>query len=157
MLPIRQNSSKSIIEGPHRALNDRREGHTVPERVGPRGADNAANLVLACLPCAQAVNPPGRRPLPKKNNKKLLLVWLSGTLIYSVFSLPCFYLDHCRSVLYVCNGAQIAIISSTLSLWRYQFQFLLPLLVWVYLLFVVYRPDFLLLALLLCQLLHSLQ
>ena len=46
------------------------EGHTVPERVGPRGADNAANLVLACLPCAQAVNPPGRRPLPKKKEKK---------------------------------------------------------------------------------------
>ena len=25
------------------------EGHTAPERVGPRGADNAANLVLASL------------------------------------------------------------------------------------------------------------
>ena len=42
------------------------EGYTVPERVGPRGADNAANLVLAYLPCAQAVKLPGRRPLPKK-------------------------------------------------------------------------------------------
>ena len=42
------------------------EGLTVPERVGPRGADNAASLVLACLPCAQAVNPYGRHPLTKK-------------------------------------------------------------------------------------------
>ena len=48
------------------------EGHTVPERVGPRGVDNAASLVLVCLPCAQAVNPPGRRPLPKKKKKLLL-------------------------------------------------------------------------------------
>ena len=43
------------------------EGLTVPERVGPRGADNAASLVLACLPCAQAVNPYGRHPLTKKS------------------------------------------------------------------------------------------
>ena len=36
------------------------------QRVWPRGADNATILVLVSLPCAQAVNPPGRRPLPKK-------------------------------------------------------------------------------------------
>ena len=48
------------------------EGLTVPERVGPRGADNAASLVLACLPCAQAVNPYGRHPLTKKKKKHLI-------------------------------------------------------------------------------------
>ena len=47
------------------------EGHTVPERVGPRGADNATNQVLVCLPCAQAVPLPGRRPLTKKKKKKM--------------------------------------------------------------------------------------
>ena len=44
------------------------EGHTVPERVWPRGADNATNQVCVCLPCAQAVNLLGRRPLPKKKH-----------------------------------------------------------------------------------------
>ena len=42
------------------------EGQTVPERVGPRGADNAASLVLACLPCAQAVKPAWAAPPNKK-------------------------------------------------------------------------------------------
>ena len=46
------------------------EGHTVPERVGPRGADNATNHVLVCLPCVQAVPLPGRRPLLKKQKTK---------------------------------------------------------------------------------------
>ena len=58
------------------------EGHTVPERVGPRGADNAANLVLACLPCAQAVNPSGRRPLPKK--KSYYTACLAGLFPYQL-------------------------------------------------------------------------
>ena len=77
------------------------EGHTVPERVGPRGADNAANPVLACLPCAQAVNPPGRRPLSKKDlpiwplvvqqdeTKKIMvgLVLLPALLLFEIGSL----------------------------------------------------------------------
>ena len=33
-----------------------REGHTIPERVGPRGADNATNPELVYLPCAQLGN-----------------------------------------------------------------------------------------------------
>ena len=43
-----------------------REGHTVSERVGPRGADNATNPELVCLPCAQLGNQLGGAPTPKK-------------------------------------------------------------------------------------------
>ena len=45
------------------------EGHSVPERVGLRGADNATNQVLVCLPCAQAACPPGRQK--KTYNSKI--------------------------------------------------------------------------------------
>ena len=44
------------------------EGHTVPERVGPRGADNATNPELVCLPCAQLVAQLGGAPNQKKNS-----------------------------------------------------------------------------------------
>ena len=53
------------------------EGHTVPERVGPRGADNATNRVLVCLPCAQVVKsawaPPSTKKNPSKNKRKEIL------------------------------------------------------------------------------------
>ena len=50
------------------------EGHTVPERVGTRGADNAASPVLACLPCAQAVARLGGAPYQKNTIDKALKV-----------------------------------------------------------------------------------
>ena len=70
---MRAHTGLSVVGG---------EGHTVPERVGPRGTDNAANLVLACLPCAQAVNPPGRRPLPKKALHFTPTKWKSSKVVY---------------------------------------------------------------------------
>ena len=46
------------------------EGHTVSERVGPRGADNATNPELVCLPCAQLGNQLGGAPTQKKMGQK---------------------------------------------------------------------------------------
>ena len=40
-LSLRARTGLSMVDG---------EGHTVPERVGPRGEDNAANPVLTCRP-----------------------------------------------------------------------------------------------------------
>ena len=46
------------------------EGHTIPERVGLRGVNNAANPVLACLPCALVVlNCQGGAPYQKKKKE----------------------------------------------------------------------------------------
>ena len=46
------------------------EGLTVPERVGPRGVDNATNPELVCLPCAQLVAQLGGAP----NQKKIIAI-----------------------------------------------------------------------------------
>ena len=61
------DASKPDIMCPYRVHGDRWGGATVPERVWPRGVDNAISLELMCLPCAQVVYPPGRRPLTKKS------------------------------------------------------------------------------------------
>ena len=43
------------------------EGQTVPERFGPRGADNATNPEFVCLPCALLGNQLGGAPTQKKS------------------------------------------------------------------------------------------
>ena len=65
------------------------EGHTVPERVGPCGADNATNPELVWLPCAQLGSQLGGAP----NQKKTIVAsvsqqpkWLSVDWYYELLS-----------------------------------------------------------------------
>ena len=44
------------------------EGYTAPERVSPRGADNATNPVLVCLPCILLVNRQDGAPYQKSSS-----------------------------------------------------------------------------------------
>ena len=73
-LPLGSHRGPPVVSG---------EGHTAPERVGPHGADNAANLVLACLPCAQADLRLGGAPY-QKNGHTFFLQYLPGTQLVNL-------------------------------------------------------------------------